>query len=247
MSMGLNDKVALVTGAAQGIGRAISLRLAKDGAGISACDVNLPLAEQTAGDIRAQGVKAKAFRVDVADAGDVDRIVAEVIQEFGRVDILVNNAGITRDALILRMDEDAWDAVLAVNLKGAFLFSKYCAKWMVKQRYGRIVNISSVIGLMGNPGQANYAASKAGLIGLTKTLAKELGGRGITVNAVAPGFIQTAMTEALSQETKDLYLNQIPLGRMGTSEEVAGAVAFLCSEEGAYISGQVLGVNGGMY
>jgi len=247
MSMGLNNKVALVTGAAQGIGRAISLRLANDGASISACDVNLPLAEQTAGDIRAQGVKAKAFRVNVADDGDVDRVVAEVIQEFGRVDILVNNAGITRDALILRMDEDAWDAVLSVNLKGAFLLSKYCAKWMVKQHYGRIINISSVIGLMGNPGQANYAASKAGLIGLTKTLAKELGGRGITVNAVAPGFIQTAMTETLSQESKDHYLKQIPLGRMGTSEEIAGAVAFLCSGDGAYISGQVLGVNGGMY
>jgi 3-oxoacyl-[acyl-carrier protein] reductase len=243
----LQDKVALVTGAAQGIGKAISLRLAREGAQVALCDVNLGLVEKTAEEIRNLGTKAKAYGVNVADALEVDKVVGDVVQEFGRIDILVNNAGITRDALLLRMEEDAWDAVLAVNLKGTFLFSKACARLMVKQRSGRIVNISSVSGQRGNPGQANYAASKAGIIGFTKSLAKELGARGITVNAIAPGFIQTAMTESLPQDVKDSYLKQIPLGRMGAAEDIAGAVAFLSSDDGAYVSGQILGVNGGMY
>lgn len=243
----LQGKVALVTGAAQGIGKAISLGLAKEGAQIALCDVNLALAEKTAEEIRNLGTKAKAYGVNVADALEVDKVVGDVVREFGRIDILVNNAGITRDALLLRMEEDAWDAVLAVNLKGTFLFSKACARLMVKQRAGRIVNISSVSGQRGNPGQANYAASKAGIIGFTKSLAKELGARGITVNAIAPGFIQTAMTENLPQDVKDSYLKQIPLGRMGAPEDVAGAVVFLSSSDGAYISGQILGVNGGMH
>jgi len=243
----LKDKVALVTGAAQGIGKAIGLRLAREGAQVVLCDVNLASAEKTAEEIRVLGSKAKAYGVNVADAGEVEKVVGEVAREFGRIDILVNNAGITRDALLLRMEEEAWDSVLDVNLKGTFLFSKACAKLMVKQKFGRIVNISSVSGQRGNPGQANYAASKAGIIGFTKSLSKELGARGITVNAIAPGFIQTAMTENLPQDAKDSYLKQIPLGRMGTPEDIAGAVAFLCSEDGAYISGQVLGINGGMH
>lgn len=243
----MKDKVALVTGAAQGIGKAIGLRLAREGAQVVLCDVNLASAEKTAEEIRVLGSKAKAYGVNVADAGEVEKVVGEVAREFGRIDILVNNAGITRDALLLRMEEEAWDSVLDVNLKGTFLFSKACAKLMVKQKFGRIVNISSVSGQRGNPGQANYAASKAGIIGFTKSLSKELGARGITVNAIAPGFIQTAMTENLPQDAKDSYLKQIPLGRMGTPEDIAGAVAFLCSEDGAYISGQVLGINGGMH
>jgi 3-oxoacyl-[acyl-carrier protein] reductase len=243
----LKGKTALVTGAAQGIGKAIGLRLAREGAVVAACDLNLPLAEATVQEIRDSGAKAKAYLLNVTDAEEVERVVEEAAKEFGRIDILVNNAGITKDALLLRMEEGAWDAVLSVNLKGTFLLSKACARLMIKQRFGRIVNISSVSGQRGNAGQSNYAASKAGIIGFTKSLSKELGARGVTVNAVAPGFIQTAMTEDLPQGIKDSYLKQIPLGRLGTPEDIAGAVAFLCSEDGAYISGEILGVNGGMY
>jgi 3-oxoacyl-[acyl-carrier protein] reductase len=243
----LKGKTALVTGAAQGIGKAIGLRLAREGAVVAACDLNLPLAEATVREIRDSGAKAKAYLLNVTDAEEVERVVEEAAKEFGRIDILVNNAGITKDALLLRMEEGAWDAVLSVNLKGTFLLSKACARLMIKQRFGRIVNISSVSGQRGNAGQSNYAASKAGIIGFTKSLSKELGARGVTVNAVAPGFIQTAMTEDLSQGIKDSYLKQIPLGRLGTPEDIAGVVAFLCSEDGAYISGEILGVNGGMY
>jgi 3-oxoacyl-[acyl-carrier protein] reductase len=243
----LTGKTALVTGAAQGIGKAIGLRLAREGAVVAACDLNLPLAEATVQEIRDSGEKAKAFLLNVTDAEAVERVVEETAKEFGRIDILVNNAGITKDALLLRMEEEAWDAVLSVNLKGTFLLSKACARLMIKQRFGRIVNISSVSGQRGNAGQSNYAASKAGIIGFTKSLSKELGARGVTVNAVAPGFIQTAMTEDLPQGIKDSYLKQIPLGRLGTPEDIAGAVAFLCSEDAAYISGEILGVNGGMY
>jgi 3-oxoacyl-[acyl-carrier protein] reductase len=243
----LKSKTALVTGAAQGIGKAIALRLAREGAVVAACDMNLPLAEATVQEIRDSGAKAKAFLLNVTDAEAVERVVEEAAKEFGRIDILVNNAGITKDALLLRMEEEAWDAVLSVNLKGTFLLSKACARLMIKQRFGRIVNISSVSGQRGNAGQSNYAASKAGIIGFTKSLSKELGARGVTVNAVAPGFIRTAMTEDLPQEIKDSYLKQIPLGRLGTPEDVAGAVAFLCSEDGAYISGEILAVNGGMH
>jgi 3-oxoacyl-[acyl-carrier protein] reductase len=243
----LKGKTALVTGAAQGIGKAIGYRLAREGAVVAACDLNLPLAEATVQEIRDSGAKAKAYLLNVTDAEEVERVVEEAAKEFGRIDILVNNAGITKDALLLRMEEGAWDAVLSVNLKGTFLLSKACARLMIKQRFGRIVNISSVSGQRGNAGQSNYAASKAGIIGFTKSLSKELGARGVTVNAVAPGFIQTAMTEDLPQGIKDSYLKQIPLGRLGTPEDIAGAVAFLCSEDGAYISGEILGVNGGMY
>jgi len=243
----LKGKTALVTGAAQGIGKAIGLRLAREGAVVAACDLNLPLAEATVQEIRDSGANGKAYLLNVTDAEEVRRVVEEAAKEFGRIDILVNNAGITKDALLLRMEEGAWDAVLSVNLKGTFLLSKACARFMIKQRFGRIVNISSVSGQRGNAGQSNYAASKAGIIGFTKSLAKELGPRGVTVNAVAPGFIQTAMTEDLPQGIKDSYLKQIPLGRLGTPEDIAGAVAFLCSEDGAYISGEILGVNGGMY
>ncbi len=243
----LKGKTALVTGAAQGIGKAIGLRLGREGAVVAACDLNLPLAEATVQEIRDSGAKAKAYLLNVTNAEEVERVVEEAAKEFGHIDILVNNAGITKDALLLRMEEEAWDAVLSVNLKGTFLLSKACARLMIKQRFGRIVNISSVSGQRGNAGQSNYAASKAGIIGFTKSLSKELGARGVTVNAVAPGFIQTAMTEGLPQEIKDSYLMQIPLGRLGTPEDIAGAVAFLCSEDGAYISGEILGVNGGMY
>ena len=243
----LKGKTALVTGAAQGIGKAIGLRLAREGAVVAACDLNLPLAEATVQEIRDSGANGKAYLLNVTDAEEVRRVVEEAAKEFGRIDILVNNAGITKDALLLRMEEGAWDAVLSVNLKGTFLLSKACARLMIKQRFGRIVNISSVSGQRGNAGQSNYAASKAGIIGFTKSLSKELGPRGVTVNAVAPGFIQTAMTEDLPQGIKDSYLKQIPLGRLGTPEDIAGAVAFLCSEDGAYISGEILGVNGGMY
>jgi len=243
----LKGKTALVTGAAQGIGKAIGLRLAREGAVVAACDLNLPLAEATVQEIRDSGANGKAYLLNVTDAEEVRRVVEEAAKEFGRIDILVNNAGITKDALLLRMEEGAWDAVLSVNLKGTFLLSKACARLMIKQRFGRIVNISSLSGQRGNAGQSNYAASKAGIIGFTKSLSKELGPRGVTVNAVAPGFIQTAMTEDLPQGIKDSYLKQIPLGRLGTPEDIAGAVAFLCSEDGAYISGEILGVNGGMY
>lgn len=243
----LKGKTALVTGAAQGIGKAIGLRLAREGAVVAACDLNLPLAEATVQEIMDSGANGKAYLLNVTDAEEVGRVVEEAAKEFGHIDILVNNAGITKDALLLRMEEGAWDAVLSVNLKGTFLLSKACARFMIKQRFGRIVNISSVSGQRGNAGQSNYAASKAGIIGFTKSLAKELGPRGVTVNAVAPGFIQTAMTEDLPQGIKDSYLKQIPLGRLGTPEDIAGTVAFLCSEDGAYISGEILGVNGGMY
>ncbi len=243
----MKGKTALVTGAAQGIGKAISLRLAREGADLAVCDLNLHLAEVTAQEIRDSGAKTKAYLLNVAEAEEVEKVVGEVASEFGRIDILVNNAGITKDALLLRMEEEAWDAVLDVNLKGTFLLSRACARMMIKQRFGRIVNISSVSGQRGNAGQVNYAASKAGIIGFTKSLAKELGARGVTVNAVAPGFIRTAMTEGLPQEIRDSYLKQIPLGRMGTPEDIAGVVAFLCTTDGAYVSGQVLGVNGGMY
>ena len=239
--------VALITGAARGIGRAIALELARPGLTIYLNDVALGEdAARTQKDVEAKGAQARLLKFDVADFGQVQQGIDALVKESGRLDLLVNNAGITRDNLILRMKEEEWDAVLAVNLKGAYNCIRAASKAMVKQRFGRIINISSVVGVMGNAGQANYVASKAGLIGLTKSVARELASRQITVNAVAPGFIQTEMTESLPEKVKAEMLAQIPLGRFGTSEEVAQAVAFLASDAAAYITGQVIHVNGGM-
>ncbi|MGD0971598.1 MAG: 3-oxoacyl-[acyl-carrier-protein] reductase [Desulfobaccales bacterium] len=239
--------VALVTGAARGIGRAIAIFLARPGLTLYLNDIALgEEASRTQQEVTGRGAQAKLIEFNVADAGQVQQAVDEILKESGRLDLLVNNAGITRDNLILRMKEEEWDAVLAVNLKGAYNCIRAVSKAMVKQRFGRIINISSVVGVMGNPGQANYVASKAGLIGLTKSVARELASRNITVNAVAPGFIQTEMTESLPAKVKEEMLAQIPLGRFGTPEEVAQTVAFLASEAAAYLTGQVIHVNGGM-
>lgn len=241
------NRIALITGAARGIGRAIALALAQPGLTIYLNDVVLgDDAAQTRQEVEAQGAIARLVEFNVAEASSVSQGIDLIVKESGRLDILVNNAGITRDNLIMRMKETEWDAVLGVNLKGAFNCIRAVSKPMIKQRAGRIINISSVVGVMGNPGQANYVASKAGLIGLTKTVARELASRNITVNAVAPGFIQTEMTEALPEATKQLMMAQIPLGRFGTAAEVAQAVAFLASDAAAYITGQVIHVNGGM-
>jgi len=245
--MSLNGKVALVTGAAQGIGRDIALALAADGADVAICDVNLEAALKTASDIEAKGKKSLALKANVAASADVTTMLEQVIEKLGRVDILVNNAGITRDGLILRMKDEDWDLVLSINLKGAFLCAKAALKHMTKQRSGTIINIASIVGAMGNAGQANYVASKAGLIGLTKTIAREYANRNITANAVAPGFIETAMTQALPENVRQELAKQIPMGKLGTPQDVANAVRFLASAEASYITGQVVHVNGGMY
>ena len=245
--MSLSGKTALVTGAAQGIGRDIALGLAADGAEVVICDVNLEAAQKTAADIEAKGRKSLALKANVASSADVTAMIDQVVEKFGRIDILVNNAGITRDGLILRMKDEDWDLVLSINLKGAFLCTKSALKYMSKQRSGTIINIASIVGAMGNAGQANYVASKAGLIGLTKTIAREYSNRNVTANAVAPGFIDTAMTQALSEQVRTDLAKQIPLGRLGSSEDVANAVRFLASPAAAYITGQVIHVNGGMY
>jgi 3-oxoacyl-[acyl-carrier protein] reductase len=241
------SKVAIITGSARGIGRAIAETLARRGCDVVIADINLELAEATAKEIAAAtGRKTLAVQVNVSDFASANALVERTLAEFGKVDILVNNAGLTRDKLIMRMEETDWDIVLDVNLKGAFNCSKAVVRPMMKQRYGRIVNISSVSGQAGQTGQANYSASKAGLIGLTKALARELASRQITVNAVAPGFVLTALTQDLSAELKEAILKATPLGRMGTPEEIAYAVAFLASDEASYITGQVLAVDGGM-
>ena len=245
--MSLTEKVALITGSAQGIGKAIAMTLAGEGADCVITDVNLDRAEETAREIGNLGRRAIAVRGNVADAEDVAGLVKRSIAEMGKIDILVNNAGITRDGLLMRMKDADWDLVLDINLKGAFLCTRAVARPMMKQRSGRIINIASIVGAMGNAGQANYTASKAGLIGLTKTAAREMASRGITCNAVAPGFIDTAMTQALSDDVKENLYAQIPMGRLGTSADVAQAVAFLASDGAAYITGQVIHVNGGMY
>ena len=245
--MNFSGKTAIVTGGSRGLGRAICLELAKGGANVVFCYAgNEAAAQETLAACEALGARAAAVCCDVTDAEADLTLVKTSVNLFGRVDILVNNAGITRDGLLLTMKEADFDAVIAANLKGAFLCMKAVARQMVKQRYGRIVNLSSVVGLRGNAGQVNYAASKAGVIGMTKSLAKELAGRNITVNAVAPGFMETDMTAALPESARRAALDTIPVGRMGTPEDVARAVAFLAGEEAAYITGQVLAVDGGM-
>jgi 3-oxoacyl-[acyl-carrier protein] reductase len=242
----LENKIALVTGAARGIGQAIALQLASDGADLALCDVKIEWLEDTAAKVKALGRRVETYAMNVADGAAVGEAVAKVATDFGRIDVLVNNAGITRDTLLIRMSEEDWDAVLDINLKGAFLVTKAVVKYMMKQRSGAIVNIASVVGIMGNAGQANYTASKAGLIALTKTTAKELGSRNVRVNAVAPGFIRTAMTDKLSEPAKEAMLRNVPLGRPGEPEDVAKAVAFLASDNAAYVNGQTLAVCGGM-
>ena len=242
----LENKVAAVTGAGRGIGEAIARRLAREGAAIAVCDVMLDNAKQVVDSLAKSGTKAIAYAVNVADGKQVTEVCDKIVADFGRVDILVNNAGITRDNLLLRMSEQDWDLVLDVNLKGAFLFSKALIPAMMKQRGGAIVNIASIVGVMGNAGQANYSASKAGMIGLTKTIAKEYAKRGIRANAVAPGFIQTAMTQKLTDEQKKVQTDYIGLGRLGQPEDVANVVLFLASDLSSYVTGQVVGVDGGL-
>ncbi|MGK2945456.1 MAG: 3-oxoacyl-[acyl-carrier-protein] reductase [Desulfuromonadales bacterium] len=243
----LSDKVAIVTGASRGIGRFIAVALAAKGAKVVASARNVEALESLVAEIRTQGGEAVAVVTDVAVEAEANNLIEQTVATYGRVDILVNNAGITRDGLLLRMKNDDWDAVLDTNLKGAFLCTRAAAKFMSKQRNGRIINISSVVGEMGNAGQVNYSASKAGLLGLTKSVARELARRNVTVNAVTPGFIVTEMTEKMTEKAREAMTEQIPLGRLGEAEDVANAVLFLASDQSSYITGQVLGVNGGMY
>lgn len=240
-------KIAVVTGASRGIGRSISMALSAAGATIVAMDMDQTATDAIVAELKAAGGNAIAVVGNVTVADDAEKMIDAAVKEFGRVDILVNNAGITRDGIFLRMKEDDWDAVLNVNLKGAFLCSRAASKVMAKQRSGRIINIASIVGQMGNAGQANYCASKAGLIGLTKSNARELAKRNVTVNAVAPGFIATAMTDALSDKVKADLTAQIPMERLGSADDIANAVLFLASESAGYITGHVLSVNGGMY
>ena len=243
----LDGKCALVTGASRGIGRAVALKLASEGAKVALNYAgNEAAADAVKQEIEAAGGEAILVKADVANEAAVQDMVQKTADAFGRIDILVNNAGITRDGLLARMKEEDWDAVLSTNLKGVFLTTKAAAKLMMKQRAGRIVNMASVVGVTGNAGQANYSAAKAGVIGFTKTIAKELASRGITANAVAPGFIDTDMTSGLPDKAKEAALSGIPLGRMGTPEDIAAAVLFLVSDQASYITGQVLNVDGGM-
>jgi 3-oxoacyl-[acyl-carrier protein] reductase len=244
--MKLKGKVAFITGAAAGIGKEIAMTLAKQGADCVICDVNEEQLNQTTAEIAALGVQTLGLVLNVSSMADCEEAVNKIIDKFKKIDILINNAGITRDGLLIRMKESDWDAVLSVNLKGAFNCTKAVVKPMMKQRSGAIVNMASIIGLMGNAGQVNYAASKAGLIGLTKSVAKEVASRNIRVNAIAPGFIETKMTQILSDDVKQAMLNQIPLGKFGSPQDVANLVVFLVTDDSNYITGQVISINGGM-
>ncbi|HUO14540.1 MAG TPA: 3-oxoacyl-[acyl-carrier-protein] reductase [Verrucomicrobiae bacterium] len=244
--MSLSGRVAFVTGASQGIGRACALRLAKEGAAVAVAARNQEKLNELVAEITAAGGHSAAFALDVADEEQIKSAVKSAIAQFGKIDILINNAGITRDQLVMRMKRADWDVVVQTNLTSAYLLIQQVISSMLKQRWGRIINISSVFGQMGQAGQANYAASKAGLIGLAMAIAREVGSRNITCNAVAPGFIETAMTATLGEEFKQMAVKQIPLGRVGTVDDVAGAVAFLASDDASYITGHVLSVNGGM-
>ncbi len=245
--MNFKEQVALITGAGRGIGRSIAERLAQRGSHVALADINADLASDAASALEAFGVRTLGIKLDVSKSEEVIKAFEQIRKEFNRIDILINNAGITKDSLLVRMKEEDWDAVLDINLKGVFLCSKEAIKNMSKQRYGRVISISSVVAFIGNPGQINYSASKAGIIGLTKTLAKEYASRGITVNAVAPGFIQTAMTDVLPENVKEEMRKMIPLRRFGSVEDVINAVIFLASPDSGYITGQVIHVNGGMY
>lgn len=245
--MNLENRVALVTGAGRGIGKAVAIQLAKAGADIVFTNRNKTFSDQTQSKIEALGRRCLAFQVDVAVIDAVEEMVQNALETFQKIDILVNNAGITRDNIFLRMKREEWDSVLEVNLNGMFNVTKALIKGMVRQRYGRIINITSVVGFTGNPGQVNYSASKAGIIGFSKSLAQELGGRNITCNSVAPGFIETDMTEELTEEQSRAIIDQIPLGRMGSVDDIAHAVCFLVSDQANYITGTTLHVNGGMY
>jgi 3-oxoacyl-[acyl-carrier protein] reductase len=242
----LDGKIAIVTGAARGIGRTIAEALAREGADLALCDCQADWLNDTAAAVQALGRKAMSGAADVGNAAAIEAFVNQVMTQFGRVDILVNNAGITRDKLLIRMTDEDWDQVIRINLTGTFLLSRAVAKIMMKQRAGSMVNIASIIGLIGNAGQCNYAASKAGVIALSKSMAKELAARGIRVNAVAPGFIVSKMTDALSEDVRNQMMAAIPAGRFGTAEDVAKSVVFLASDDAAYVTGQVLSVNGGM-
>ncbi len=242
----LNEKVAVVTGAARGLGQAIAVKLAEAGADVALCDLNAEWLEETAGKVKALGRKVECYGVNVAEGDSVAAGIKAIEKEFGKIDVLVNNAGITKDGLLMRMSEDDWDAVLNVNLKGVFLCTKAAMRGMMKQRSGTIVNIASVIGLMGNAGQANYAASKGGVISFSKTVAKELASRNVRCNAVAPGFIRTAMTDALDEDVQNKMKELIPLARFGEPEDIANVVLFLASDASAYVTGQVLSTCGGM-
>jgi 3-oxoacyl-[acyl-carrier protein] reductase len=245
--MSFQGKVSLITGASQGIGESIAVEFARAEATVILVDIQKAKLDEVAGKIAGQGGKASVFQADVAKLDQAMGVVDAVVKDFGKIDHLINNAGITRDALLMRMKEDDWDAVIAVNLKGVFNFSKAVVRHMVSNRSGRIVNLSSVVGLMGNAGQANYAASKAGLVGFSKSLAREVASRGITVNCVAPGYIATPMTQNLPENVKKMFIDLIPMQRFGEPREVADVVKFLCSDEAAYITGQVIHLNGGMY
>lgn len=242
----MSDKITLITGASQGIGEAIAWELARVGAEVVLIDIQKDKVEEVAVKIKKGGGKATAYVADVSKLDQVQQVVTEILTQHNKIDHVVNNAGITRDNLLMRMHEEEWDAVLSVNLKSVFNLSKAVIRHMIGQRYGRIVNISSVVGLMGNAGQTNYSASKAGVVGFTKSLAREVAARGITVNAVAPGYIATAMTDSLSEAVKESFINFIPKRRFGTPNDVAYAVKFLLSDEAEYITGQVINVNGGM-
>jgi 3-oxoacyl-[acyl-carrier protein] reductase len=244
--LSLENQVAVVTGAGRGIGRAIALRYAQAGADVVCVSRTVENSEKTAGDVRALGRKAWALAVDVSDGAAIQTAADKILAEAGRVDILVNNAGVTRDGLLMRMSDADWDAVLNTNLRGAFLFTKAFTRTFLKQRAGRIINVASVIGLIGNAGQANYAASKAGLIGFTKSVAKEFGSRGVTCNAIAPGFIETDMTAALNEQQKEAIVKQVPLGVLGQATDIAEAALYLAGPGGRYVTGQVLTVDGGM-